>query len=255
MRPRRHRLRPGRPPRPGDARVPGLEGLQPDDHLAQVRPQPDDLLRLRLRALDRRRGRHRDDRRRPGHRPPGPGDADRRADPHRPAAAGDDAPAPGDLARGPAGRNELRPPRPLRPRPRRLPPARRPVRRAVERDVEARTVAAADQPPRRNRKPRSVDASPRSGAARQAPQEGQGRRQIAAAPAAKTDGSALRIRSVRVRRVASGGRRALPDPRRRRGGPRERPRDGNARGAGAAGAGAAGGRARPTPTRSCRRCR
>ena len=35
----RHRHRPDRPPRPGDARVPGLEGLQPDDHLAAVRPQ------------------------------------------------------------------------------------------------------------------------------------------------------------------------------------------------------------------------
>ena len=50
---------PDRPPHPGDARVPGLEGLQPDDHLAEVRPQLPDRLRLRLRALDRRRGRHR----------------------------------------------------------------------------------------------------------------------------------------------------------------------------------------------------
>ena len=57
------------------ARVPGLQRLQADDHLAQVRPQLPELLRLRLRALDRRRGRHRRHRRRPGHRPPGPGDA------------------------------------------------------------------------------------------------------------------------------------------------------------------------------------
>ena len=73
MRPQRHRHRPDRPPRPGDARVPGLERLRTDDHLAQVRPQLHDHLRLRLRALDRRRGRHRGHRRVPvtGHQGPG----------------------------------------------------------------------------------------------------------------------------------------------------------------------------------------
>ena len=60
------------------------------------------------------------------------------------AAAGHDAPAPGDLARGPARRNQLRAARPLRPRPRRLPPARaRPVRPAVRRAAEARTSGSA----------------------------------------------------------------------------------------------------------------
>ena len=39
LRSRRHRHRPDRSPHPGDARVPALEGLQADDHRAQVRPQ------------------------------------------------------------------------------------------------------------------------------------------------------------------------------------------------------------------------
>ena len=46
-------------------------------------------------------------------------------------AAGDDAPPPGDLARGPARADQLRPARPLQPRPHRLPPARRPIQPAV----------------------------------------------------------------------------------------------------------------------------
>ncbi len=40
LRPRRHRQRADRPPRPGDARVPALERLRTDDHGAGVRPQP-----------------------------------------------------------------------------------------------------------------------------------------------------------------------------------------------------------------------
>ena len=48
------------------------------------------------------------DQRRAGDRPPGAGDPDRRADQDRPAAAGDDAPTPGDLARGPARPDQLR---------------------------------------------------------------------------------------------------------------------------------------------------
>ena len=87
-----------------------------------MRPRRPHHLGQRLRAQHRRRGRHRRHRRRAGHRPPGPGDAGRRADQNGAAPAGDDAPAPGDLARGPAGRNQLRPARPLRPRPHRLLP-------------------------------------------------------------------------------------------------------------------------------------
>ena len=143
MRPQRHRHRTDRPPHPRRARVPGLQGLQADDHLAQVRPQLPHQLRLRLRAHDRRRGRHRRHRRRAGDRTPGPRHADRRADPHGPAAAGNDAPAPGDLARGPARLDQLRPSRPLRPRPRRLPPAQRALRPAVQLAAQARPVDRA----------------------------------------------------------------------------------------------------------------
>ena len=54
LRPRRHRRRPDRPPRPGDARVPALEGLRrTDDHLALLRPRLPHHLRQRLRAHDR----------------------------------------------------------------------------------------------------------------------------------------------------------------------------------------------------------
>ena len=72
-----------RPPHPGDARLPAFEGLRADDHLAQLRPRLPHHLRQRLRAHHRRRGRHRDDQRRPGDRAPGPRHADRRADPRR----------------------------------------------------------------------------------------------------------------------------------------------------------------------------
>ena len=59
MRPRRHRPGQDRPPGPGDARVPGLERLRTDDHLAGVRPRHADHVGQRLRAQHRRRGRHR----------------------------------------------------------------------------------------------------------------------------------------------------------------------------------------------------
>ena len=103
------RQRPDRPPHPGDDRVPGREGLPPDDHLAEVRPQLPDRLRQRLRAHLRQRDRHRDDQRHPGDRPPGAGHPHRRADQVAAAAAGDDGPAPADLARGPAGRTRASP--------------------------------------------------------------------------------------------------------------------------------------------------
>src|SRR5215218_774735 len=152
MRPRRRCRRQHRPPHPRRGRVPADEGLQADDHRTRVRPWLADHLRQRLRAQHRRCGRHRGHQRHPGYRPPGPRDDDRRADPRSPPAAGDDAPAPGDLARGPAGRNQLRDGRPLRPRPHRLPPDRRRPRSPVHGAAEAEPVAAADQPPRPDRK-------------------------------------------------------------------------------------------------------
>ena len=73
LRAQRHPHRPDRPPGPGDARVPDRARVRPHDHLAQVRSLDHDHLGQRQRALDRRRGRHRDDQRRPRARPPGPG--------------------------------------------------------------------------------------------------------------------------------------------------------------------------------------
>ncbi len=58
---------------------------------------------------------------------------------------GDDAPAPGDLARGPARADQLFDGRPLRPRPRRLPPARRWPRSQVRGAAETEPVAAPDR--------------------------------------------------------------------------------------------------------------
>ncbi len=51
LRPQRHRHRPDRPPCPGGARIPGRQGLPPDDHRAEVRPQHPHDLGQRLRAL------------------------------------------------------------------------------------------------------------------------------------------------------------------------------------------------------------
>ena len=90
-------------------------------------------------------------------------------------AAGDDAAAPGDLARGPARRNQLRDGRPLRPRPRRLPRARRrAARSAVLGAAQTGPVAAPDRPPRPDRKPRGADQALAVLVARR--QAGQGRR-------------------------------------------------------------------------------
>ena len=86
LRPRGHRHRPDRPPRPGDARVPGRPRLPAHDHLAEVRPQHHDHVRQRQRPLDRRRGRHRDGQRHPDLRQPGPG-LDHRGRDQRPAEA------------------------------------------------------------------------------------------------------------------------------------------------------------------------
>ena len=172
-----------------------------------MRPQLPHDLGQRLRALDRRRGRHRRDRRRPGHRPPGAGHDDRRADPRRAAAAGHDAPPPGDLARGPARRNQLRPARPLRPRPHRLPPDRRrqPARQPVLAAAETGPVAAPDRPPRSDRKPRSPGQALALLAARLRNEELR-RRRGPRRPAAggfrenPGPGHAIRIRAVRLRR-------------------------------------------------------
>ena len=138
------------------------KGYKLDRHLAQMRPRLPHHLRQRLRALLRRRGRHRRDQRRAGAGPPGPGDADRRPDPRAPAPAGDDGAAPGDLARGPARPDQLPALRSCRPRPRRLPRDRRqPAGIAILAAAEAGAVAASDQPPRRDRKSGSARSSPR----------------------------------------------------------------------------------------------
>ena len=80
----------------------------------------------------------------------GPGNAHRRADQAVLRLQGTMHPAPADLARGSAGRAELRPARPLRPRPHRLPPARAaPARPAVQRPAETQAVAAPDRSARR----------------------------------------------------------------------------------------------------------
>ena len=130
------------------------KGLRTDDHRPQVRPQHPHHLRQRLRAQHRRRGRHRRDQRGAGDRSPGAGDADRRADQRRAGPAGHDAPAPGDLTRGPAWRNQLRAPRPLRPRPHRLPAdRRRPAGIPVLGPAETGPVAASDPALGADRKP------------------------------------------------------------------------------------------------------
>ncbi len=162
----------------------------------------------------RRRGRHRRHQRHPGDRPPGPGDGDRRTDPRRPAPAGDDAPPPGDLARGPARRNQLRAARPLRPRPRRLPrDRRRQPRSAVRRPAQTGPVAAPDRPPRPDRKPRSAGQALEVLAA--------GQRPTAASAGRRQHGdcrenpvlAAIRIRAARLRRRPAAGRRPLPGAR------------------------------------------
>ncbi len=94
LRPDGHQDRPDRPPRAGDARVPGRARVRPHDHLAQVRPLGAHHLGQRQRAHHRHRRRHRPDQRDPGDRPPGPGLDLGGAGQGPAAAAGDDEAAP-----------------------------------------------------------------------------------------------------------------------------------------------------------------
>ena len=108
LRPRRHRHRADRPPRPGGARVPGRPRLPAHDHLPEVRPQHHDHVRQRQRPLDRRRRRHRDGQRDPDLRQPGPRH-DHRGGHQRPAeAAGLDGAGADHLADGDGRRRRSR---------------------------------------------------------------------------------------------------------------------------------------------------
>ena len=122
---------------------------------------------------------------------------------------------------------------------------------AVQRAAETGAVAAPDQPPRRDRKPRSADRALEVLAAGRAATAGQRRRRLGArrrlAGENPASDPALRIRAVRLRRHAAAGRRPLPGPR-RRASERERAGARDARRAAAAAAAPAARRARPTPS-------